>query len=128
MGDFQKPIPAVIAECGTICVIPDYVPLRWRVRLYAFIDEKGTHICMGGWNNGEGHAKARMNGKATYCYRWVVEHMTGRKLHRLEHVDHLCEHKPCIVYEHLEPVSPGVNTSRGPGRHTQYKPLAEPPL
>lgn len=117
----MDPIPAVLAECGTICVIPAYVPARWYSRLYAVIDAYGTHICMGGWNNGEGHSKARMGGKITYCHRWVVEKITGRTLNRLEYVDHKCERKPCIVFEHLEAVPPRVNTWRGPGRETQYR-------
>jgi hypothetical protein len=117
----QPPLPAVVAECGTLCVIPAYVPERWYSRLYAVIDEKGTHICMGGWNNGEGHAKCRMAGKATYAYRWVYQHVTGRRLARFDYIDHLCERKPCITFEHLEPTTPGENVYRGPGRDTQYR-------
>lgn len=129
--ELPDPLPAIIASCGTICVIPDYVPARWYPRLTAEIDAKGTHILMGGWNNGEGHAKCRMDGKATYAYRWVYQKVTGRVLKRFDYVDHRCERKPCIVFEHLEPTTPGENIWRGPGRHTQFKPnadLEEPPF
>lgn len=114
-------LPAIIADCGTICAIPHYIPRHWYSRLSAIIDDKGIHFLMGGWNNGEGHAKARMDGRAVYCYRWVWETVTGRKLSRMTYVDHTCERKQCITFECLEPTTPGVNTARGPGRHTQYK-------
>jgi hypothetical protein len=114
-------LPAVIAECGTICVIPDYIPQHWHRRLSAVIDDRGIHFLMGGWNNGEGHAKARMGGKTVYCYRWVMEKMTSRTLSRFNYVDHQCQRKPCITFECLEVTTPGENTYRGPGRHTQYK-------
>lgn len=107
---------------GRVHIVPYYIPQHWWDRLYVVADDKGIHWCMNGWNNGEGHAKARMGGKIVYCYRWVVEKMTGRALARHDHVDHRCERKLCITYEHLEPVTPGENTARGPGRLHQFKP------
>ncbi len=117
-----------VAWCGGYVLreVPAYIPDRWLSRLSCVIDHKGTHWLMGGWNNGVGHAKARMLGKVVYCYRWVYEQVKGVKLGRLNWVDHKCERKPCINLEHLEAVTPGVNTYRGPGRFTQFKPAETP--
>ena len=105
-------------------VIPDYIPARWHDRIEVVEDERGLHYLWTGWCNGKGHAKARVDGKIVYVYRWLVEKLLGRKLDRWEYVDHLCERKACLNLDHLEPVTPEINTARGPGRHTQFKPIA----
>lgn len=112
--------------------LPWYIPVAWRDKITPVWgpDRDGNlrwHLLKAGWNNGEGHAKARVSGKAVYCHRHVVELVEGRKLDRFNYVDHRCERKSCLTYECLEAVYPGVNTLRGPGRHTQFKPVEPPP-
>lgn len=118
----------VMRDCvtGQNYPVPDYIPHEWLDRIKVMADDKGVHWLWTGWNNGEGHGKVRVNGKAKYTHREIWERVTGTKLLRSQYVDHKCEHKPCLTFEHLEPVLPGVNTQRGPGRHTQYKPLTGP--
>lgn len=101
--------------------LPDYIPAEWRNRITIHCDGRGVHYLWTGWNNGEGHGKVRVKGKMRYTHREIVERVTGTKLERRDYVDHLCELKPCLNFDHLEPVPPGENTARGPGSRTQYR-------
>lgn len=113
---------------GKLWLIPDYLPDEWLDRITLEVDADGKgHWLWTGWNNGQGHAKVRRDGKTLYCHRDIVERVTGRKLTRFQYVDHLCARKPCLNFDCLEVVLPGVNTHRGPGRHTQFKPAEPPP-
>jgi hypothetical protein len=110
---------------GRHVVKPDYIPLDWMARIAPEIDSEGkVHLMWTGWNNGEGHAKFHRAGKATYCYRYIIEKVTGMILRRFDYVDHLCKRKPCLTFECLEVVSPRVNTERGPGKGFWFKPHA----
>lgn len=115
---------------GQLVPVPHYIPLSWRDRITPEWgpDRAGNmrwHLLWTGWNNGQGHAKVRCQGKAKYCHRDIVERVDGVKLRRFQYVDHLCDRKNCLTYECLEAVPPGVNTQRGPGRHTQFKPAGQ---
>lgn len=112
---------------GGMWIVPDYIPTHWldRITLEWGPDRDGNmrwHYLWTGWNNGEGHAKVRHQGKAIYCHRDIVERVEGRKLSRWNYVDHRCERKNCLNYDCLEAVPPGENTRRGPGAHQQFKP------
>lgn len=107
--------------------IPLYIPDHWLNRIRVEWHDGKPHYLWTGWNNGDGHGKVRHAGKAIYCYRDVVERVTGVKLTRFQYVDHKCACKPCLNFDCLEVVPPGVNTQRGPGRHTQFKPAADYP-
>lgn len=102
-------------------LLPDYIPREWADRITILEDERGRHYLWTGWNNGEGHGKVRIDGKACYTHRIIVERVRGVVLGTLDYVDHKCERKACLNYDHLEPVTPGENVARGPGRHWQYK-------
>lgn len=106
---------------GRFYVVPDYIRDEWLDRITVIVDAKGVHWCWTGWNNGEGHGKARIDGRVQYVYRHLVEQKIGRPLLKGEVVDHVCERKPCITLEHLDPCTTGTNTSRGPGAFTQYR-------
>jgi hypothetical protein len=102
---------------------PDYIPVEWMDRIAPEIDADGkVHLMWTGWNNGKGHAKFSKGGKPTYCYRHIVETVTGMVLRRFDYVDHLCKRKPCLTYECFEVVSPRVNTERGPGKGFWFRP------
>jgi hypothetical protein len=114
-------------EGGTPVLVPDYIPNSWLNRLKLEIDAMGQpHFLWTGWNNGEGHGKYRDGKKIRYTHRTVVEKVRGIVLSRWQYVDHIaeiCGRKRCCNYDHLEPVTPGVNTARGPGAETQFKPV-----
>lgn len=108
-------------QTGRMHRIPEYIPFKWAKKCRVLVDEKGIHYLWTGWNNGQGHAKARHEGKVVYIYRFLFQMMTGTVLGRWDYVDHTCSHKGCLNYDHWEAVSPGMNTARGPGRLTQYR-------
>lgn len=115
---------------GYYILKPDYIPVEWMSRITPEYgpDRNGVcrwHLLWTGWNNGEGHGKFKRAGRAAYCYREVVEKVTGRLLTRDQHVDHICERKPCLTFECLEVVSPGENVARGPGADNQFKPTGQ---
>lgn len=116
---------AAVANDGFYYKIPAYIPLKWARKVKVLVDEKGIHYLWTGWNNGEGHAKAKHDGKTVYIYRFLFQMMTGIVLRRWDYVDHTCEHKACLNYDHWEAVAPRVNTARGPGAATQYRPPAD---
>lgn len=101
--------------------LPWYILPRWHDRIRVHFDHRGIHFLWTGWNNGEGHAKAEIDGKVWYLHRWIYTKVTGIKLDRFDYIDHRCEHKNCLNHDCHEPVSPGVNTERGPGRRTQFR-------
>lgn len=108
---------------------PDYIPVAWmdRIKPEWGPDREGNmrwHLIWTGWNNGKGHAKFTLDGRPTYCYRWIIEQVTGYILRRFDYVDHLCERKACLTLECLDVVSPRVNTERGPGKGFWFKPHA----
>lgn len=112
--------------CGRLITRPDYIPVEWMDRIAPEVDADGkVHLLWTGWNNGKGHAKFSFGGKPTYCYRYIIEQVTGYILHRFDYVDHKCKRKPCLTFECLEVVSPKVNTERGPGMGFWFKPKGD---
>lgn len=106
---------------GRCYIMPEYLH-PWADKITCRVDARGVHWLWQGWNNGEGHAKARIDGKTHYLYRWLYAKLHSMTLVRNDHIDHLCELKPCLNAEHWEKVTPGENTARGPGQRTQYRP------
>lgn len=113
----------LLDQHGRRHALPSYIPNAWADRIKVFVDEKGVHYLWTGWSNGKdhGHGKVKEAGKTVYCYRRIWEWVKGVKLGRFNWVDHKCGHKPCLNVKHLEAVTPGENTYRGPGRWAQYK-------
>lgn len=112
---------------GTMVEKPAYIPAEWMDRITPEWgpDRNGVHrwhLMWTGWHNGKGHAKFSRAGKPTYCYRYIIEKVTGFILRRFDYVDHICERKPCLTFECLEVVSPKVNTERGPGMGFWFRP------
>ena len=101
--------------------LPAYIPVQWHDRVKVIMDDRGVHFLWTGWNNGKGHGKASIAGKVVYCYRWVWEQVAGEPIPVGHVIDHTCERKACINFDCLEPVTMGVNTYRGPGRHHQFR-------
>lgn len=74
-----------------------------------------------GWNNGEGHGKFRLNGKAVYVHRHSWELANAEPLGEFDVVDHLCRNRACWNPAHLDRVTIAVNTNRGCGRFFQFR-------
>ncbi len=105
--------------------IPAYVPSAWHNRIEVLFDEKGVHFLWTGWSNGKGHGKIKIDGETCYVHREIVERVDGIVLKTEDIVDHRCRHRGCINRDHLEVVTMAVNTERGLGVHSQFKPAEE---
>lgn len=91
----------------------------------------GCHVWLG-WNDGNkgewGHGKFRYKNVPLYVHRTVWELENGRIDPGLV-LDHKCQIEACCIGHHLEPVTIGENTYRGPGRQYQFRlPSEYPPF
>lgn len=63
---------------------------------------------------GQFHVGSRVDGtrRNVNAHRWIYQQLVGSIAHGL-HLDHLCRVRHCVNPEHLEPVTPKINTLRG---------------
>lgn len=67
-----------------------------------------------------GYGKFSVSGDPNiYAHRWAYEQMVGPLCPGIV-IDHLCRTPACVNPDHLEPVTPQVNTLRGNGLAAQY--------
>lgn len=71
-----------------------------------------------------GYARATLNGKRNYAHIISYELHKGKIPAGLQ-IDHLCTVKCCVNPKHLEAVTPGVNTRRGPCGSKETNPGAK---
>ena len=64
-----------------------------------------------------GYGALKRNGKSLRAHRWMYEQACGPIPDGLV-LDHLCENKPCVNPEHLEPVTKRENERRHRQRHS----------
>jgi hypothetical protein len=71
------------------------------------------------WNGAktkQGYGKHWHEGKTVPAHRWMYEQVNGPVSNGLD-LDHVrergCRYRDCINPDHLEPVTPAVNTQRG---------------
>jgi hypothetical protein len=79
-------------------------------------DMKGPDECWL-WTQGlegTGYGHKKINGVYYKAHRLVYEHIRGSIPHRMV-LDHLCGVKHCVNPNHLEIVTPRINTLRGNG-------------
>jgi len=55
----------------------------------------------------------RSSGKNQYAHRFSFEIVSGKKIPKNLHIDHLCRNTKCVKPSHVEPVLPIVNVLRG---------------
>jgi hypothetical protein len=68
--------------------------------------------------NGYGRFSLSRPRRTLYPHRWSYEHYVGPIPKGLQ-IDHLCRNRRCANPEHLEAVSPSVNTRRSPDHNSK---------
>lgn len=86
--------------------------LPLETRLWSRVDKTATCWDWTGHVTG-GYGRIRVNGKRVQVHRLSYELCTGRKIPDGLHLDHLCRNQRCVNPDHLEPVTPKENMSRG---------------
>lgn len=61
--------------------------------------------------NTSGYGHFRSRGRNVLAHRWSYEHLVGQIPEGLQ-IDHLCKNIRCVLPDHLEPVTPQINTHR----------------
>ena len=70
-----------------------------------------TRTCVATSRGRPGYGYISADGRGAYVHRWVYEFLVGPIPEGL-HIDHLCRNTRCANPEHLEPVTPAINTQR----------------
>lgn len=65
-----------------------------------------------GYRGKGGYGRIRLNHKATQAHKWFYEYIYGEVGDGLV-LDHLCRVHECVNPNHLEPVTPQINSLRG---------------
>jgi|GraSoiStandDraft_4_1057263.scaffolds.fasta_scaffold01161_8 hypothetical protein len=64
-------------------------------------------------NNGYGRFNVGgPKGRSFLAHRYFYEFFTSTRIPPLKCIDHLCRNKACVNWQHMEVVTPGVNTRR----------------
>lgn len=82
-----------------------------KIKANLICDEYGCWVWVGRKNR-NGYGRACWQGKEPVAHRLVYELVVGTIPEGM-FLDHLCRNRACCNPEHLEPVTPQVNTLRG---------------
>jgi len=94
----------------------DSLPERWRVKLLRVGGPLFTECWLWrGWNSADGYGKLRVAGRACMAHRAIYERLIAPIPSGFV-LDHLCRNRACCNPDHLEPVTPRENVSRGAAR------------
>ena len=88
-------------------------PLDVRIRSFVRIDDNGCWVWIGATDSRSRYGRMIVDGKTRYTHRVSYETFVGPIPDGLQ-IDHLCRNRACCNPEHLEPVTPLVNTHRSP--------------
>ncbi len=81
--------------------LPSPIWDRVRPRL-TYVQDTGCWRCEG-WNDGQGYAKMRVEGKCVYVHRIVYNLFNFRRVKKLT-LDHSCRNMWCCNPNHLKPM------------------------
>lgn len=96
---------------------PHYTSLERRLWLRVGITPSGCWEWIGSTSRGYGRIRDE-DGKGWPVHRLVYTRLVGPVQEPLQ-LDHLCRNRACCNPEHLEPVTPRVNTLRGESLQAQ---------
>jgi len=85
-------------------------PIAMNPLIRHSVDESGCHIWTGSIHK-SGYGSIKWKGKATVAHR-VVYLLVKGEIPEGHVIDHLCNKKLCVNPEHLEAVTPSLNTQR----------------
>ena len=88
-------------------------PLQRLQTMYVPVTESGCWVWVAD-ENGHGYGRVKINGKLFMAHRAVYELFKGPIPEGLE-LDHLCRVTQCVNPDHLEAITPQVNTLRSLG-------------
>ena len=83
-------------------------------RFFSYVNKTEKCWLWTGGNNGVGYGKVYMKGKLVYAHRYSYEIANG-EIPRGYEIDHLCKVVSCVNPNHLEAVTPHLNSVRGRG-------------
>lgn len=83
-------------------------------RFLRFVNKTGTCWLWTGGNNGVGYGKFSIKHKPIYAHRYSYATYKGAIPEGYE-IDHLCKVVSCVNPDHLEAVTPHLNSVRGRG-------------
>ncbi len=63
----------------------------------------------------KGYGRIWVDGASNKAYAWIYKHTHPDTVLDGKMLDHLCRNRACVNPDHLEPVTPKVNTLRGAG-------------
>lgn len=81
--------------------------MQKRVR----VDESGCWLWQGA-QNGNGYAQVQLTGQRFLVHRVSYVWLVGQPIPEGLQLDHLCRVRHCLNPDHLEPVTPSVNSLR----------------
>lgn len=92
-------------------------------RFWSKVNKSGECWEWAGYRSESGYGQFSVTGRRMVgAHKWAYEEAHGKIASGL-HIDHLCRNPPCVRPEHMEAVTPRVNTIRGisPAAENYYK-------
>ena len=104
----------------------ELLPENWARKIQYALNLHAPHLgpcweMTSRWRSGNGYAKLSVNGRACMAHRAIFECVKGESIDNGKVLDHLCRNRGCVNPDHVEPVTPKINTERGRGVFHQFR-------